>query len=468
MNQEALRKVPQLEKLLKAIGEIPGIPRLMFVQQVRNFQERVRAEAKAGQIPADFPDLVQQATAELGSLALSRLQPVINGTGVLIHTNLGRSPLAQSIAAQLADFASSYTNLELDLESGERGKRGRFAEQALALLCGAEAATVTNNCAASLVLILRTLAAEEKREVIISRGQLVEIGGGFRVPEIMETSGAILKEVGATNKVTIADYAKAIGPRTSMLLRVHRSNFYMGGFVEEPDTTALKALAEANGLPMVEDLGSGAMVATEHFPGLEHEPTPAECITAGADLVCFSGDKLFGGPQAGIIVGKASLIAKLKRDPFFRALRCDKLILNVLQETTAAYLHQMTEGRQPEDTPLPLLDMLHQPLEQLQSRAEDLVAELSQSQLPASFVTEPSTSRPGGGTMPKSEIPSRRLCIQPHHIPVGELGKRLRVNAAPLPVVGYIEANRLCIDLRTVFPTQDVALFAAITNALSL
>ncbi len=469
MSQEALRRVPQLEKLLKAVGDVPNLPRPLLVSLVREWVDRLRREAMAGQVPAEFAELVKKVRHHLDSFALSRLQPVINGTGVLIHTNLGRSPLGAELGESLKELAGNYNNLEFDLETGERGKRGRFAEKMLAVLCGAEAATVVNNCAAALVLILRTLATGERKEVVISRGQLVEIGGGFRVPDIMETSGATLREVGATNKTSLADYRKAIGPQTAMLLRVHRSNFYMEGFVDEPDTRDLVALGTQSRIPVVEDLGSGAMVATERLAGIQHEPTPAEIIAQGVDLVCFSGDKLFGGPQAGIIVGKAALISQLKKDPFFRALRCDKLVLGMIQEAAAKYLHHTTEGKEPEMVDLPLVEMLRMDMVTLSERVERVVGELaSESQNgPVEVFMDGGTSRPGGGTMPKSEIPSKTLRLRPKvdsGVKPEVLATRLRTGKTP--VVGYLAEGAVCLDFRTIFPRQEAALVLAIREAI--
>jgi L-seryl-tRNA(Ser) seleniumtransferase len=423
----------------------------------------MREEAVGGKAPPEFAEALARVSRRLASFARSRIQPVINGTGVMIHTNLGRSPLSPSVSDALREVACQYNNLEFDLDSGERGKRARFLETSLAVLTGAEAATVTNNCAAALVLILRHITGGERKEVIISRGQLVEIGGGFRVPDIMETSGATLREVGTTNKVTLSDYRRAIGPHTAMLLRVHRSNFYMDGFVGEPDTAELVALGRQQGLPVVEDLGSGAVVNTEQLAPIEHEPTPQELLAQGVDLVCFSGDKLFGGPQAGIICGRSNLIAGIKRDPLFRALRCDKLILTVLQETVLEYLrHSQGEGASPNATPLPLLQMLSLHGDDLRLRAEAIVAALQGGALTAS-VGE-GTSRCGGGTMPRSSQPSVTVDLSPASQSLPAFARRLREGRPP--VVGYVADDRLKLDLRTIFPYQDAALIEAVRAAI--
>jgi L-seryl-tRNA(Ser) seleniumtransferase len=463
-DRELFRRLPSVEKLLQATENAGDLPAAVATRLVREEVARMRDAVTAGKEPPSFEDTVATMKAKLESFSRHRLQPVINGTGVLIHTNLGRSPLSPAVAEVLREAACQYNNLELDMETGERGKRGLFLETSLAVLTGAEAATVTNNCAAALVLILRHLAGGERREVIISRGQLIEIGGGFRIPEIMETSGAKLREVGATNKVTLADYRRAIGPQTAMIMRVHRSNFYMEGFVGEPELRDLVALGHEHGLPVVEDLGSGAMVNTEQIADIGHEPTPLEALAQGADLVCFSGDKLFGGPQAGIICGRAALVAGIKRDPLFRALRCDKLILTALQETVIEYLrHSSGEGANPAGTPLPLLQMLALREEDLLPRAASLTAALAGA--PVTVTTGTGTSRCGGGTMPKAGLPSVTLELSPATLTLPEFARRLREGRPP--VVGCIAEDRFKLDLRTVFPRQDPVLAQAIRKALT-
>src|SRR5438093_3384670 len=333
MKAAALRSLPAVEKVLQSLGEV-DVPRPVVVGVVRRELAELRSEK---QIP-DFDAVLARIRSSLDVLRRSRILPVINGTGVIVHTNLGRSPLGPAVVETLQAIAANYNNLEFDLSGGERGSRAAYLEHNLALLCGAEAATVVNNCAAALVLILRHFTSGERKEVIISRGELIQIGGGFRIPEILEASGARLREVGTTNKTSLNDYRHAIDKPTAMILKVHRSNFFMGGFVESPATEEIAVLAKKKRLPLVEDLGSGALVETEKLADLEHEPTPDEAMKRGVDLVCFSGDKLLGGPQAGIIAGKARRVAALKHEPVFRALRCDKLILSALQTTVDLYL----------------------------------------------------------------------------------------------------------------------------------
>jgi L-seryl-tRNA(Ser) seleniumtransferase len=405
-------------------------------------------------------DIEADVRSGLRTFASSRLQPVINGTGVLIHTNLGRSPLGDRAADALRAIATGYSNLEFNLLDGKRGQRAGYLETALAVLLETEAATAVNNCAAALVLSLRTVISEEKNEVIVSRGELVEIGGGFRIPDVLETSGAQLVEVGATNKTHLVDYAKAITERTALILKVHRSNFYLGGFTAEPTILELSALAREHDLPLIEDLGSGAVMATDELAPIDHEPTPQEALRNGVDLITFSGDKLLGGPQAGIIAGRADLVARVKAEPFFRAVRCDKLILTVLQECIDDYLRSKGE-----ETPdIPVLNFLSMPLEDLRARAEAMVAQLAD--LPAEISIVETTSQTGGGTMPKAEFPSIALQITPREMGLEKLAGRLR--AGDPAVVGYLQEDRFHLNVRTVFPDQDARLTRAIREALAV
>jgi L-seryl-tRNA(Ser) seleniumtransferase len=377
---------------------------------------------------------------------------------VVVHTNLGRSPLGIRVAETLRTIAGNYNNLEFDLASGERGRRGAYLEYNLSLLCGAEAATVVNNCAAALVLIVHHFVSE-KREVIISRGELVQIGGGFRIPDILEASGAKLREVGTTNKTCLDDYTKSITEQTAMILKVHRSNFYMGGFVDSPTTQEVAALAHKKRIPFVEDIGSGAMFRTEKIPGVEHEPTPAEVLRQGADLICFSGDKLFGGPQSGIIAGKRRFVLALKRDPFFRALRCDKLILAALQTTVDIYLE--ASARKHSElllSAIPAFGLLDASNDGLRARGNRIVAALTT--LPLSLSLNESKSQVGGGTLPRSLISSVTIDLVPKQLTLQEFAARLR--ATTTPIIGRIAGGRLKLDLRTIFPSQDEELIRVI------
>jgi L-seryl-tRNA(Ser) seleniumtransferase len=315
-----------------------------------------------------------------------------------------------------------------------------------------------NNCAAALVLILGHFTSGKRKEVIISRGELIQIGGGFRIPEILEASGAQLREVGTTNKTSLHDYARAISKQTAMILKVHRSNFFMGGFVESPSTEEIAALARKRRLRFVEDLGSGAVVATEKIAPIEHEPTPAEVLKRGVDLVCFSGDKLLGGPQAGILAGSAKLVAALKREPFFRALRCDKLILCALQTTVDLYLKHQTSSLTLSAEQLPILAMLSVSSNSLRTRAEKIVSALSD--LPLRAGVGEGEAQIGGGTLPRSTIPSVTVDLVPASIGLAEWAARLRGRTPP--VIGYISGKRYKLDLRTIFPRQDEEVIQAI------
>ncbi len=395
MNLSALPSVEKLAQQLVKESQLPKSLVTGFIKrQVGSYRERLMGGEELTR-----EDITAEITTSLDTFESSRLQPVLNGTGILIHTNLGRSPLGHRAAQAVYDVATNYCNLEIDLTTGKRGKRGGFLEESLAILVEAEAATVVNNCAASLVLTLRALIAEGKNEVIVSRGELVEIGGGFRIPDILETSGAKLVEVGATNKTHLHDYEKAITERTALILKVHRSNFYLGGFTGEPELENLFQLAKDHDIPLVEDLGSGALMHTDHLAPIEHEPRPQEQLGRGIELVLFSGDKLLGGPQAGIIAGRKDLVEKIKKEPFYRAVRPDKLILTALQEVVVDYL---TLKDNPERLDLvPVLEMLNQTPEDLQEKAQALQEKISdESQI------VPTTGATGGGTMPQAQFPS--------------------------------------------------------------
>ena len=465
------REIPAVNKVLDALSEhdlatASKLPRPLVVDLVRRELSKIR---KHGETP-EFGWTVEQLHRSLELLRGSRLQQVINGTGVVIHTNLGRAPIAPEAIRGLSEIGSGYSNLEYEVATGERGHRGAYIEDALALLCGAEAATVINNCAAALVLIVHHFAARNRRartqparrdggapsknEIIISRGEMVQIGGGFRIGEIIESTGATLREVGATNKTTLDDYRRAIGPRSAMILKVHRSNFFMSGFVESPSAASIAALARKKGIPFVEDLGSGAVVPTEQFGIAEHEPTPSEALKTGPDLVCFSGDKLFGGPQAGIIVGKKRFVAALKCEPLFRALRCDKLCFAALQITIDLHLNQAA-------TEIPAIAMLQVTEDELRDRATAISSDLTG--LPLQIAIGRGAARVGGGTLPKSTTSSITIEIVPKNCSPVEFAARLRKSAPPL--IGYIANNRLKIDLRTIFPQQDKAVIKAIRAA---
>jgi len=459
MKTSVRRQIPAVSRILKALNNC-DLPRLFIVELVRRKVSEIRASRDVPQ----FETIVAGIRRSLDDLRASRLQSVVNGTGIVIHTNFGRAPLATAAGRALAEFSSGYSNLEFQLATGERGQRGGYVQTGLALLCKAEAATVVNNCAAALVLIAshfttrnirrRTSNIEHRSEIVISRGELVQIGGGFRIAEILQASGAKLREVGATNKTTLEDYEHAVGPATAMILKVHRSNFSMSGFVESVSSNDISALAKKKRIPFVEALGSGAVIATESLGIAEHEPTPAEVLKAGADLVCFSGDKLFGGPQAGVIAGKERFIMALKREPLFRAFRCDKLCLVALQATLDLHLDQKIGE-------IPALELLQLSEEALRSRAVAISSRLQD--LPLKMAIGRGCAKAGGGTLPNAEIPSVTIDVAPDNSSLAEFATTLR--ASNPPVIGYIADDRFKLDLRTIYPQQDDFVIGAIRAA---
>jgi L-seryl-tRNA(Ser) seleniumtransferase len=445
MKPSRFRAIPSVDRIVRTLGDA-GLPRPIVLSVVRRELGALRSQKD---IP-DADDLLARIRGRLMDVHASRIRPVINGTGILVHTNLGRAPLGSNVIEALSTVASHYTNLEYSLTDGTRGGRAAYLEHGLALLCGAEAATVVNNNAAALVLILRHFCRAPAVEVVISRGELVQIGGGFRIPEMLESSGGRLHEVGTTNYTSVSDYARAINGQTALLLKVHRSNFFMDGFVESPSTEDLATLAKRKHVPFVEDLGGGALVETETIEGLEHEPTPAEVLRQGVDLVCFSGDKLFGGPQAGIVAGRKKLVDALKREPLFRALRCDKLILSALEAVVDAYLR--------EEPITPLLAMMRTTCDDLRARADRMIEAIRG--LPLGGRIGVGRGQIGGGTLPRSVLPSITLDLTHSTLKPQELARRLR--GQPLPVIGYVARGTLKLDLRTIFPAQDRHVVAAL------
>jgi L-seryl-tRNA(Ser) seleniumtransferase len=385
---------------------------------------------------------IEEATgAHLTSQFRGSLRPAINATGVIIHTNLGRAPLAAAAIERLTQVAGGYSNLEYDVAQGTRGSRTVHAEQLLKTLTGAEAAVVVNNNAAATMLILAGLAYG--REVIISRGELVEIGGGFRVPDVMVQSGAVLREVGTTNRTRISDYRAAIGPKTALVLRVHPSNFRIEGFTERPALADLVQAAHTANIPLVEDLGSGCLLES-----IEEEPTVQESIAAGVDVVCFSGDKLLGGPQAGIIAGKKDAVDVLRRHPLMRALRVDKLTLAALEGTLLEYL----AGRA--DRTVPVIRMIHTEADAIEARAQQVAERLVSAGWTVAFMS--GSSAIGGGSAPGVELPTVLLALTRAGRSADQLDAELR--ALDPPVIARIEDDRLVLDLRSVDPADDARL----------
>ena len=444
------RAIPSVDRILRDVVD-HSLPRPMVLQVVRETLEAIRK----GPEPADPEAILAQVDTELKSLAASRIQPVINATGVLIHTNLGRVPVASSALQASAEIARQYSNLEYDLLVGQRGKRGNYVERCLAQLCGAEAAAVVNNCAAALVLVLKALMEGEWNEILISRGELIQIGGGFRIPDMLNAAGAQLREVGTTNRTSLDDYRSAISDRTALILRVHRSNFVMSGFVESPSRKALVRLAHEARVPLFEDLGSGALVDTSRWEGLPNESMPRGAIDEGIDVVCFSGDKLMGGPQAGLIVGRESFVTKAKKHPFYRAVRGDKMILATLQTVVEVYL-----GLSDPADEVPLYQMLNQSIESLSQRAENIVAAWGKRKAQLSIV--PHVGKIGGGALPEAQVPSIALNLKVPGVRPDALATQLRAKSPP--VIGTVEKDAMIFDLITVFPEQDESLLNALVS----
>jgi L-seryl-tRNA(Ser) seleniumtransferase len=426
-----LRDLPSVDELARSV-EDP-----LAVDAARRVIARAREEVRAGTEPGD---LVARLRAELDEARRPRLRRALNATGVIVHTNLGRAPLAEAALARLQEVGRGYSNLEYDLQEGARGSRQDHVAPLLRRLTGAEAALVVNNNAAAVLLALAALA--EGRQVLVSRGELIEIGDGFRIPDVLARSGARLVEVGTTNRTRTADYERAIGPDTAVLLRVHQSNFRVVGFAEQPTTAELAGLAGRHGLPVVDDLGSGVL---SNSLLLGDEPSVREELDAGADLVCFSGDKLLGGPQAGIVAGRAELVERLRRHPLQRALRADKLTLAALEGTLALYLEPERALRE-----VPVLRMVVEPAENVRRRAERL-AELTGG------AVEETVARVGGGALPLTELPSFACAVEE------ELATPLR-HGDP-PVVAVVRDGRTLLDCRTLADAELEEAAAAVLRA---
>jgi L-seryl-tRNA(Ser) seleniumtransferase len=383
------------------------------------------------------------------NLRLSRLQPVINGTGVVIHTNFGRSPLPAAALDAIRDIAGVYSNLEFDLATGQRGGRAEYVNESLAAACEAESAAVVNNCAAALVLILRHFVTPQKPEVVLSRGELVQIGGGFRVPEILESAGATLREVGTTNRTHPDDYEQAINDKTALLLKVHTSNYRIVGFSSDVDLPALASIARRRSVPVMEDLGSGALVDLSRY-GLPKEPVVAERVAMGADVVTFSGDKMLGGPQAGLLVGRRAIITEISRNPLHRALRCGKLTIAALEATLRIYRESPNLAAD-----IPALRSFTRPLADLEADGRQVLPALVTA-LGDEFTAEldDSTSQIGSGALPTDEIPTKVIAIRHGRFGADWIAERFR--AATPPIIGRVKDDAFLLDLRTVANPEDV------------
>ncbi|WP_119680713.1 L-seryl-tRNA(Sec) selenium transferase [Indioceanicola profundi] len=454
-----LRALPQVQKLLEtaaAAGLLVRYPRSVVVKALRAALAGERAALRTGLYSVfDMDRFFTDVRRMLAAGELSALRRVINATGIILHTNLGRAPLADAALDAVRAAAGAYSNLEYDLETSARGSRMRVAEPILCELTGAEAALVVNNNAAAMLLALSALASGG--EVPVSRGELVEIGGSFRIPDIIRQGGARLVEVGTTNRTRLADYAAAIGADTRLLLKVHPSNYRVTGFTEEVARAELVGLGRSHDLPVLEDLGSGNLL--EPPPGLPAEPTVRAAVTAGVDLICFSGDKLLGGPQAGIAVGRRNLIDRMRRHPLMRALRPDKMALAALEATLRLYRDPVRARKE-----VPVLRMLAEPVEEVAARAGRLCGALIG--LPGlEAETIATDAMAGGGSLPEERLPSRAVAVRAATAGPEELARRLR--ARPIPVIGRIAAGRLLFDLRTVAEPEVEEIAAAMRELLT-
>jgi len=473
---QLFRHLPAVDQCLDALAAdrshlakaLRPAPRPLVKDLVNAFLDLVREEIRAGAFAKDaqlaLSALYPRLLAYVIQGARPRFRRVVNATGVVVHTNLGRSLLAPEAVAAVAEAAAHYSNLEFDLTTGERGSRYAHVEALLCRLTGAEAALVVNNNAAAVLLVLDTLC--KGREVIVSRGQLVEIGGSFRIPEVMAKSGCVLREVGATNRTHLRDYEAAIGSDTAALMKVHTSNFRQVGFVKEVPLAKLKTLAGTFGLPVIEDLGSGSLLRLE-ADGLPGEPTAAEAVAEGADVVTFSGDKVLGGPQAGIIVGRRDFIERIKKNPLNRALRIDKLTLAALEATLRLYLDPVLAKNR-----VPTLAMMTCSLVSLRAQASRLAGLLKKNlgdRLDVSV--RRGTSRVGGGAFPEADLPTALVTIVPVTGPSAGTGLsvdglRQALLATDPPVVARVEEGGLCLDPRTLDPSEHALVLAALRQAL--
>jgi len=439
-----LRDLPAVNRFLDE-PQIAAFAALVGREHVKQSIVQTLEDARRAPLNGDrsFESLAANVIARLQSAQYESLVPVINGTGILLHTNLGRAPLAEVALAAVKSIGAGYSNLEYDLEKGERGSRYGRAAALVGTLTGADDALIVNNCAAAVLLILDTFA--KGRDVIVARSQLVEIGGGFRLPEVLERSGAHLIEVGATNKVYLKDYETALSPHAALLMRAHPSNYAISGFTQDVEGKELVSLGRRAGVPVIEDLGSGALADLAEY-GLPHERTVQEAIADGIDLVTFSGDKLLGGPQAGIIAGSAALIARLRTNPLLRALRVDKLTLAALIETLRIWTAPERRSE------IPLYAMLGATLDELRARAAAYVKALAGAQIVET------TAYAGGGSLPQAALPSIAIAVTPD----GATAAAAKLRRSERPVIARIEDGRLLLDLRTIQPPEDSIVIAAL------
>jgi len=464
--QDLLRRLPAVDELLRqpVIAEAVGtFPRSLVVRAVRNVLDRIRrailSDQSSGVSRLDEAALIQEILAEAEGLAAYTLQRVVNGTGIIVHTNLGRSLLCQEALERLQLIGSGYSNLEYDLEAGSRGSRYVHAEAILREITGAEGALVVNNNAGAVLLVLNTLA--QGREVVVSRGELVEIGGSFRIPDVMTRSGARLREVGCTNRTHLEDYRAAIGPETALLLKVHASNYQISGFTAEVDLATLVALGRAHNLPVMDDLGSGCFVDLSRF-GLRGEPLVQDSVRSGADVITFSGDKLLGGPQAGIILGRKEIVERIRKSPLTRALRVDKFTLAALEATLRLYRDEETAVRA-----IPTLRMIAIEVEILATRAQSLADRIRMAVgSGAEVAVVDGASQVGGGALPVQTLPSKLVALTSRRLSAARLEANFRGNQPP--IIGRVEQERFLLDVRTLQLGDDEVIVAAAARLLAV
>lgn len=464
-DKNALREIPSIEKLLllpEMQALISSYSRTLVTNALRSVVSSVRERILIGQTIQQLPSPSEYATLalkEIEEITRSPLRTVINATGTVTHTNLGRALLSQSACDSLLNAAQNYVNLEYDLETGKRGHRDRITESFLQQLTGCEASTVVNNNAAAVLIALQTVAKD--KEVIVSRGELIEIGGAFRIPDVMEASGAILREVGTTNRTHLRDYAEAINENTALLLKVHPSNYKIVGFTSTPEMHELTELGMERGVPTMEDLGSGALIDLSQY-GLPKEPVVADRIESGVDIVTFSGDKLLGGPQAGIIVGKTEWIHQIRKNPLMRALRVDKLTIAALAATLQSYLNQDSIADH-----FPMLKRYTRTTDELVIDAEQLVERLKDIfKDSVSLDMCESQSEIGSGSLPVEMLPSIAIVLTPKTVTVSDLSDLFR--RGKIPIIGRIENDQLMFDLRTLYETEIHSLLQTAAEVASI
>lgn len=462
MSNELLRSLPSIERLLsrpavdKLCSQI-GRERVRDILRMLTDDLRTELSAPSSEYSTDVDglavELEERLADQVAAMTRSSLRRVINATGVIIHTNLGRAPLAKEAAAAIAELACNYSNLEFAIESGERGHRDSHCQELLARLAGSEAAAVANNNAAAVLLVLNSLA--EGGEVIVSRGELIEIGGSFRIPDVMEKSGAVLREVGTTNRTHLSDYKRAINERTRLILRVHPSNYKIIGFTERPSVEEIANLARETGIPSYEDLGSGCLIDLAPY-GVTDEPVVSASLRAGISIVSFSGDKMLGGPQAGVIAGSAELIRQVKKNPLMRALRVDKLTYTALEATLRFY----DRGSARRD--VPVIRAIAATRDEIGVRAERFCERLRRVEIEVESFLEEGHSVVGGGAAPGVRLPTVLIAIEHSRLSAATLSERLR--RYRVPVITRAEQNRIMIDLRTVDEAEEEILVAAISS----